>query len=156
MVTNLNEQLMRDELLGDLDQELWPYFDCCGKRYRDCTCATKGNLTIGVGHNLDAKPLSHSAASVLFDDDVRAARNEVLERYPWSGTMPEVYFGVLVNMSFCMGAAGLRTFYRFLASMTRRDYARAAAELRDSEFWQGPHRTRAERLARQLETGQWQ
>src|SRR6185312_8317915 len=41
--------------------------------YRD----VEGNLTIGVGHNLDCVPLSARAIDLILDDDIQAVAQQV-------------------------------------------------------------------------------
>src|SRR5690349_23604373 len=59
-VTNIYEQLERDEAKRNR-----PYRDSVGK------------LTIGVGHNLDDKPISDRAVRVILEDDVADARRDL-------------------------------------------------------------------------------
>ena len=140
----LIDQLRRDEGL-----RLTPYRDSVGK------------LTIGFGRNLDAKGISRGEAEVMLEHDAADAAAEVDGALPWSGSLDDARRAVLVNLCFNVGigvaasATGLLGFKKMLAAIQTGDYDRAAAELMDSRYATqvGP---RAYRLARQLQTGEWQ
>lgn len=134
---NAREQLQRDEGL-----KLKPYLDTVGK------------LTIGYGRNLDDVGISLAEAELMLDHDMSRAAAAVLARIPWAHTLDEVRFAVLVNMAFA-GIGTLLTFKKMLAAMERRDWSTAAKELLDSKYRRQVG-MRAERLAKQLETGEWQ
>ena len=57
---------------------------------------------------------------------------------------------VLVNMSYQMGAKGLREFKKMRRAIREGDYQKAAKELMNSDFAQRQTPNRAERLAKQL------
>lgn len=133
------------------------YDDECGPKgprqpYKD----SRGIWTIGVGHNIETgPPIATALLMQIFDDDLRYVCDEVLKAFPFikSWDMPRA--AVLVNMCFAMGLSRLLGFNRMLHAMSVKNWIIAAAELRDSDFWRGEHRNRAERLARQLESGEW-
>jgi lysozyme len=57
---------MTEESLKELRAQLYVDEGLRLKPYRD----TVGHLTIGIGHNLDAKPISNRAADVILEDDI--------------------------------------------------------------------------------------
>ena len=139
----LLDQLRRDEGL-----RLTPYRDSVGA------------LTIGYGRNLDAKGISRGEAEVMLEHDAAGAAAEVDGALPWSGSLDDARRAVLVNMAFNMGLgvhgqSGLLGFTRTLAAVEAGDYDRAAAEMMDSK-WARQVGPRAHRLARQMQTGEWQ
>lgn len=117
--------------------------------YRD----SQGNLTIGYGHNLDAKPISIRAAQVILEDDLRDAWVELQ-------FVPHEYWQhlntrrkeVLVEMIFNMGVKGLMSFKRMLSALARADYEEAAREMLDSR-WAQQVGSRAEELAQIMKEG---
>jgi lysozyme len=155
---NLREQLARDE----------------GERleaYRD----TENLLTIGIGRCIDRVPftpeeavvcgcvdmedysnltITPEASAVLFDNDIRRFERGVRELLPWSAQLDEARFGVLVNMAFNMGLAGLSGFHRFLAAMKARNWQAAGVHMMNSK-WALQVGARATRLRQQVLTGQW-
>lgn len=133
----LREQLIRDE-----GRRARPYHD------------TLGHLTIGVGRNLDAKGLSSDEIDFLFDHDINDAETALTHACPWSGALDAPRQAVLIGMAFNLGMTGLLEFHRMLRACAAGDYASAAGEMRAS-VWHGQVGARAERLACQMETGEW-
>ena len=153
---NLEEQTIREE--GKRDK---PYVDCCGQYWKDCTCSQKGNLTIGIGCNLDTG-LSDVEIAFLFHQRLDAARTDVATYLPWTDILDPVRRDVFVAMAFNMGIGkasnktGLLGFSRMLTYAKAGDWINAAQELVDSKFGRGVTRSRAARLAKQLITGEYQ
>jgi lysozyme len=147
LIRRITAQLVRDEGLRL-------------NAYRD----GKGKLTIGYGHNLDANPVAGlSASSTLTDDqalrllhaDILDAMRRLETALPWSASIDDARFGVLVNMAFNLGIDGLLTFRKTLALVRDGHYTDAGAEMLDS-VWAGQVKGRARRLAKQMATGVWQ
>lgn len=138
LVDRLRAQLIRDEGL-----RLFPYQD------------TTGHLSIGIGRNLSQKGISLSEAEILLDNDIRHSIEQLQRILPWTFDLDDARRGVFLNLIFNMGSEGLLTFIRMLGAAQEGDWPRAAAELLDSDY-AGQVGARATRLARQLETGQWQ
>lgn len=137
-VTNITEQLQRDEGL-----RLFPYVD------------TTGSTTIGYGRNLTANGISIGEARVLFDDDLSRAELSLASALPWTSALDAARRGVLINMCFNMGVRRLLSFVDALRSVESGDYALAAKQMLQSE-WLLEVGGRATRLAKQMETGEWQ
>jgi len=134
----LQAQLMRDEGL-----RLYPYADTAGK------------LTIGVGRNLTDVGISRVEAMALLSNDIEATTQTLETAFPWTLGMDEVRMGVLINMAFNMGVVGLAQFKKFLAAVQQGDWQQARAEMLDSA-WAEQVGSRAQRLAIQIESGEWQ
>lgn len=62
---------------------------------------------------------------------------------------------VLVCMAYQMGVDGLLAFKKMLAAAAKGDYTTAAAEMLNSR-WARQTPTRAQRMAKQMETGQYE
>jgi len=138
---NLKEQLKRDE--GSVRYA-----------YED----TLGFLTIGVGRLIDDRRgggLSPSEIDYLLDNDISEKTKQVLEALPWAKELSETRRAVLINMAFQMGINGLLQFKRALGSIEDGQYGEAAMEMLDST-WAKQTPARAARLAKQMETGEWQ
>ena len=134
---------LREQLLRDEGVRLMPYRDC------------EGLLTIGVGRCLDRVGISMAEADMMLDHDISRATASVITRIPWAQGLDEARRGALVNFAFNMGITGLLGFRKMLAAMERGAWDEAARELLDSKY-AGQVGIRAERLARQLVTGEWQ
>jgi lysozyme len=129
-------QLIRDEAL-----RLTPYADSVGV------------LTIGVGHNLYAKPITERAAMVILEDDIADALTDLDRALPWWRDMDEVRQMVLANMCFNVGITKLLEFKNTLEAMKRGDYRMAALGVTNSK-WFTQVGERAKRLVRMMQTGE--
>jgi lysozyme len=136
--TNIAEQLTRDE----------------GCQLTVYTCPT-GHLTIGVGRNLEATGVSEAEAGMLLANDIARVTGEITEALPWTQRLDEARFGVLQNMAFNLGTAGLMDFTHMLAAFKAGDWETAADELLDSTYADQVG-DRADRLAEQTRSGAWQ
>lgn len=129
---------------------------------------SQGWQTIGIGHNLQTKDrakipaqfangLTDAQINALFEADLAHVVALLAVYIPWWAVDGEYgpRAGVLLNMSFNMGVAGLAKFHGFLAFMQGGHWQAAANDLRTTAvFRQLP--ARYERLARQTESGIWQ
>jgi lysozyme len=134
----LVEQLIRDEGIV-----LHPYTDSVGK------------LTIGIGRNLTDMGISQAEATYLLVNDIQNATDHLEKALPWSGGLDEVRHSALLNMTFNMGIGGLCAFKKFLAALQSGDWKTARNEMLDST-WAKQTGARAQRLAIQIETGEYQ
>lgn len=138
---------LRSQLIRDEGVELTPYRDSVGK------------LTIGVGRNLEDVGISRAEADYLLDNDIARAKIALNQALPWTANLDAVRRAVFINMVFNMGLGnserGLLSFRNTLAAAERREWGVVAAGMRASK-WARQVGDRAERLARQIETGEWQ
>lgn len=149
----LAADLIRDEGTGPVSQgRLLPYFDCCGRFFRDCRCERQGKLTIGHGRNIEDKGVSAMEARTLLDADMAEAIDDLNRAMPWWEKLNPVRRRALANMSFNLGLGRLRGFTRALAAMRRGEWASVGMELRHS-LWYSQVKGRGERIARMMETG---
>jgi lysozyme len=124
-----------------------------------------GKLTIGWGHNCEAKPVlsvekegdvvSRGTAEILLYQDVKALAKELDDKLPWWRKMEEPRQAVLLNMAFNLGVPKLLGFKRALGAMRVGDYPRAGTEMLDSA-WARQVKGRAAELARQMVLGDWE
>lgn len=124
---------------------------------------TAGALTIGYGHNLEAKPvpgvtaqsrLNEDQARRLLEIDIREAEHQLRQTLMWTHSLDPVRYAVLVNMAFNMGINGLLGFRNTLADVERGDYAAASRRMLQSK-WARQVGNRARELSEQMRTGQW-
>ena len=148
----------RAHLVADLERdegvEPFPYWDCCGKPLRGCSCTPKwkGKLSIGIGRNLEDRGLSPDEMHYLLQHDIDIAIDDLNRGIPWWDRLDSVRRQVLVNMCFNLGWPRLRGFVRTLSAMRRGDYQGAAQGMRES-LWARQVGARAERLAQMMESG---
>ena len=124
-----------------------------------------GKITIGVGHNLEARPVpgipcevghtitADQARRLLIRDlmDFDRALNDAL---PWVSSLDDARYAVLLNMAFNLGIHGLCGFRQMLAAVRGGRYDDAASEMLDS-VWARQVKRRARELAQQMRTGEW-
>ena len=124
------------------------------------SCAYQDSLgywTIGVGRLIDSRKgggLSNDEIDYLLDNDIKAKTREVLLALPWMPRLSEPRQAVLIGMAFQMGIGGLLKFKRMLGSVEDGQYGEAAMEMFDST-WAKQTPSRATRMAKQMETGEW-
>ena len=137
MDDKLIEQLKRDE--G------WRH-----TAYRD----SLGYLTIGCGHNLDAKGLTDRAIEVILQDDITDAKSGLLGKWPWMRDLSSARLGAFINLAFNMGVGGLATFKHTLKAAEEGRWEDVAEGVLNSKYATqvGP---RAHRVAQQLKEDKW-
>jgi lysozyme len=132
------EQLRRDEGV-----RLKPYTDSVGK------------TTIGIGRNLTDVGISQDEASFLLKNDIDKATEQLAANLPWTSELDDARHGALVNMVFNMGIHGVMGFKNTLAHIQAGEYDQAAEGMLASK-WAEQVGPRAQRLAIQMRTGEWQ
>ncbi len=131
-------QLRRDEGVKP-----FPYVDTAGK------------TTIGVGRNLTDDGMSDAEISFFLANDIEATTIQLQTRLPWFEAVDIVRQAVLVNMAFNMGFAKLEGFTEMLRAAAQGQWMIAADEMLNSN-WARQVGGRADRLAQQMRTGEWQ
>ena len=117
-----------------------------------------GFLTIGVGRLIDSrKPgagLRPDEIDYLLRNDIEDRVQALTKALPWFDRLDEARRGVLINMAFQLGTAGLLGFKSTLALVAAGKYAEAAEQMLKSK-WATQTPARAKRLAEQMQTGEW-
>ena len=137
-IRNLEQQLYRDE----------------GLRFKAYTDTT-GNVTIGVGRNLSTTGISASEAATLLANDIQRTQNALSAALDWFSALDSVRQGALLNMAFNMGVNGLLGFKQFLVYMQAANWQAAANDMLNTT-WAREVGARAERLAKQIQMGDWE
>ena len=143
---DVNDPLLIAELRRDEGVRYSPYKD------------TLGIDTVGVGHNLKAKPLDliYPLTDEEVDRILAMDLDEVFEglnsRLPWWRDLSCARQRVLANMAFNMGVEGLLTFKNTLAAIKNEHYQIAADNMLQSK-WAGQVGQRANRLAKMMVEG---
>ncbi len=117
-----------------------------------------GFWTIGVGRLIDARKgggITQDESAYLLANDIEKRRDELLRLLPWAAALDDARFGVLLNMAFQMGVAGLMKFQNTLRMVQGGDYDGAATNMMLS-IWAKQTPERARRLSAQMRTGVWQ
>ena len=117
-----------------------------------------GFWTIGVGRLIDSrKPgagLRPDEIDYLLRNDINDRVAALTKALPWFDRLDEARRGVLINMAFQLGTAGLLGFKSTLALIAAGKYAEAAEQMLKSK-WATQTPARAKRLAEQMKTGEW-
>jgi len=113
---------------------------------------TVGRLSVGYGRNLTDVGISQIEAEMLLDHDLTRAIVDVQAVCPEFNELDPVRQVVLAEMCFNLGAGRLAGFVKMLAAVEAKDYATAAAEMRNSR-WFHQVGARGVRLADAMETG---
>ena len=133
----------------------------------DAYRCTAGHKTIGIGHNIDAKPKFHGnpipdklesvdQALAILDDDIREAKAGLEKLWPTLSLLPDgPRKDALIQMAFQLGASGVLKFRKMLLAVQRQDWALAYAEALDSEWARVDTPARARRVARQFITNEY-
>lgn len=108
--------------------------------------------TIGVGHNLEDRPISKRASTVILEDDIDVAIAELDRAFQGWRQHSDAIQDVLVELSFAMGAPKLAGFKKMWAALDARDYPEAANQLLDSK-WATQVGKRAKTLAENMRAG---
>ena len=115
---------------------------------------TEGELTIGYGRNLEARPLTEDEATYLLVSDLPRYEARLLAIRPLVASLDPVRRAALLNMAYNLGTRGLRKFRRMWTAIEQSDWERAADEAMDSR-WARQVKGRAHDIAYMLRTGQW-
>lgn len=138
---NLEAQLRRDE-----GEKLYAYKD------------SLGYWTIGIGILIDKEKgggLLPEESAFIFNNRVKILKSELSKRISFFDKLSETRQAVLLNMAFQMGVNGLLGFKNTLKTIESGDYSKAAKEMLMSK-WASQTPQRANRLSKQMETGEWQ
>jgi lysozyme len=117
---------------------------------------SRGIWSVGVGHNLQAKPLSDTAVDQIFQDDLRDAGNECIAIFGAAefAALSAPRQAALVDAAFTLGQGGLSKFERMIAAIQIGQWDTAAAEMLSSTWaTEAPERVKVD--AKMLLTGKW-
>jgi lysozyme len=131
-------------------------------------CPT-GHLTIGIGHNIEARPFTEEEKKAIGDwekgitknmaymicrNDVNLCLDKLKTLDFWKSLDEERQYA-LIDVCFNIGWQGLKKFRKMLKALSEKNYAEAANQLLDSKYaTQTPKR--AKRIAKLIKTGIWE
>lgn len=127
---NINFAALKDELIRDEADKRYPYDDKTGKR----VTAAKGNITIGIGRNLETKPLSDEVVEIMFTEDVVEAINELKIIFERFDKFTQTRAHALVNMMFNLGGTRFREFIHMIEAIELGDWPSAGREVKNSLY----------------------
>ncbi len=104
-----------------------------GYRQHPYKC-TAGKVTIGIGRNLDDIGISPEEARYLLRNDIRIAKEQCKQSFPWFDDLDQVRKDAIVNMCFNIGITRLKGFKKMLSALSLNDFQKAAEEALDSKW----------------------
>ena len=116
-----------------------------------------GYWTIGYGRLIDERRgggITDKEAEFLLTSDIIKCMRD-LGSIPTYRQLDPTRQAALVNMCFQLGGAGIRAFANMWDALADHDYDRAADEALDSK-WAKQTPGRADEIAEQIRTGEWQ
>lgn len=113
-----------------------------------------GNITIGIGRNIDANGITEQECQMMFDHDFHSAFQEAQKNISCFLNLDEVRQYILTDMVFNMGWPRLSKFKKFLAALEKGDYDKAADEMVDSRWYHQVGR-RSRKLVEMMRNGDW-
>ena len=93
-----------------------------------------GHLTIGYGHNLQERPITQYAGSVILDDDLMWFLPRMSQVIPFFDALDVARKSVLVDMAYNLGLQGLLEFKEMLEAVRVGNYATASACMLQSKW----------------------
>jgi lysozyme len=138
-----------DEFTARLSKQLQAEEGVRLQLYRD----TKGILTIGVGRNIQANGISQDEMELMLANDI-AANVKFLSNYDWYNSESDVRKAALVDLCF-MGPDRLLHFVNMIAALGRQDFAAAADEVVNSQWYTDVGQARGDRVKNMILTGAW-
>jgi lysozyme len=123
--------------LGKLQDLLIKHEGMKAHAYKD----SRGILTIGVGHNLEAKPIPYDYSKGLTDSQIRSILSDDLtttvnflnSHLPWFVNLDDVRQRALADMTFNLMSKVLG-FKKMLAALQAKDWNEASNQLLNSDF----------------------
>lgn len=117
-----------------------------------------GYDTIGVGRLLDRRKgggITREESEYLLSNDIAKVNAQLDANIPWWRNLDEPRQAVLQGMAFQMGIAGLLGFKNTLKMIEAGDYEAAGKGMLNS-LWAKQTPGRANRMSKQMRTGEWQ
>lgn len=124
---------LKQMLIKHEGKKLWPY---------KCTA---DKLTIGIGHNLDAKGISNAVADLMYEEDIMEVINDLHKIFENFNDLPEQIQLVLADMRFQLGDNGFRKFNKLIKSVERKDWKEMKISMANS-LWYKQTNNRAKEL----------
>ena len=119
---------------------------------------SEGWLTIGYGTLIDKRKgggIPRDIGELLLIRKMDEANKELAAALTWTELLDEPRLAVLQNMAYNLGIVKLLGFRNTLKAVHDGEYAKAAGMMLQSK-WATQVGPRANRLAKQMESGKWQ
>ena len=156
MITKDTRNKLIEKLIFHEGMKLKVYDDANGKEIRAGDTLV-GHPTIGVGRNVagDGLGITEEEAKILLSNDVDRVLREV-NHWAFMENLNEPRKTVIIDMVFNMGCSRFneQAWPKFFKAVMTGNYTEASKQMLDSK-WAGQVKTRANILAKMMETGKW-
>lgn len=122
---------------------------------------SKGNLTIGVGHNLEEHGITQEISQLLLSQDLALTVRDIKVKFKWIEELNEPRQAAIINLVFNMGLPTFLEFEKTIRLIKDKRFKEAGDELLRGSGEGGKSRyyvdvgARAEVVAEMLRTGKW-
>lgn len=128
-----------------------------------------GKKTIGIGHNVEARPwtdeekkaigdwekgITKNMAYMICRNDVNLCLKDLKKLDFWKSLDDERQYA-LIDICFNLGFVGLKKFRKMLKALSEKNYVEASNQLLDSKYATQTGK-RAKRIAKLIKTGVWE
>ena len=94
---------------------------------------TAGYSSIAVGRNLETRGVLPDEIELMLSNDIKACVDD-LKGFEWWDDLTPNRKAALIDLRFCVGAAGFRAFRKMLLALESNDHKEAAEQIMDSKF----------------------
>ena len=127
-----------------------------GLRLKPYQC-TENKTTLGFGRNIEDRGISEEEALFMLMNDMKVVEEDIGTIFTTEERerMGDIRIAVVGNMLYNIGRGRFKGFKKAIAAMKTGDFDEAAAQMKDSRWYQQVP-NRAEELCQQMATGRWQ
>jgi len=93
-----------------------------------------GNLTIGVGRNIQENGINYDEAMYLLDNDIGRCIRELKEIFKDFDKLPENIQTALIDMIFNLGKPRFLQFQNMIQAVKNKNFKRASEEAKNSHW----------------------
>lgn len=128
-------------------------YDDATSRFIVPSSVVRGHPSIGWGRALDVHGITLEEAGYLLANDL-ADVAKFLSQYEWYQKLDPIRQGVMEELTFGVGHAGVLKFVGLISDLQRNDFDAAAQGLYDSLWAKQVQHSRRDRMVAQLRTGE--
>ena len=130
----MNRDLLRKQLVRHEGKRGTAYDDKDGEPISKKR-SIEGKVTVGIGHNIEDKPLSDNIIYAILEEDIDDALTDCIRMFPNWNDIPENKQAVICNLMFNMGYYTLGKFTQFRGAIAQGHWRTAAGHLKDSKWF---------------------
>ena len=113
-----------------------------------------GDQSIGYGRNLSSVGITEPEAAMLLDNDVNRCEQEVRGRYEYYDQLSEIRQTAVLSLAYQLGSSRHALFHNHHAEMAKGNFVQAAKEIYPDSLYARQVPSRAEEIARIIETNE--